>query len=226
MSGKVSKYDCYDLRKFNIKEIKTFLDIGCEKGTVSVMARILFPFARIVGIEPCIDSYNLLKQVLKYKNIKLYNIALGDGTPLYFKRGRFSGVHRFLTKEEGKVLNQKLDYRVKTKSLSNIFKAFKINAEESFILKVDCEGGERYILKDKESIDYIRKSTQTIMELHQPFGGNYEEWNEFFYKLKDTHQLLVGSWKVEKGVLKYIYTPIEKMTRNACYQIELLRKRR
>jgi len=52
MAGKIHYYDTYDLRKFlKISPycIDGLIDIGANVGSVSIMGRLLFPAARIIG---------------------------------------------------------------------------------------------------------------------------------------------------------------------------------
>ena len=209
MGGKIIRYDCYDLRKFGPTDIDNFVDIGANKGTTSLMAKILIPKARIVAFEPCKQIYEeyLLNKV-KMWGIECYNIALGDGTPMCFDQRSHSGVNRFYleNKEEKKWWPDNYKYTTESKTIEGLFEDYKINRNETYILKIDCEGGERFLVRDqkKEAIEIIRGSVQTMLEIHFGFGGNFEEWSEIIKCLKDSHIMAVGQWK-NKGTPDAIY---------------------
>ena len=61
MAGKIWRYDCYDIRKFDPGDIDTFLDIGANCGRTSLQAKVLNPTARVISIEPCINTFEILQ---------------------------------------------------------------------------------------------------------------------------------------------------------------------
>ncbi len=99
MAGKIHRFDCYDLRKHTGSGIKTFIDIGANVGTTSIMARILFPKARIIAIESAKTTFEKLKFFSNWF-IECFQFALGDGKPVRFHdRGHLS-LNRFYTEDE------------------------------------------------------------------------------------------------------------------------------
>ena len=103
MAGKILRYDCYDLRKFKVGDIHTFLDIGANIGTTSLMAQILNPTARVIALEPVKETFEVLRRNLEHVShpkIECYNIALGDGKPMCFHRRKYNGMHRFYSEKE------------------------------------------------------------------------------------------------------------------------------
>jgi len=200
--GKLFKYDCYDLRKFKINYIKNFIDIGANMGSVSTMARILFPFSRIIAIEPGKEIFELLRTNMKCLSVECYNEALGPGTPLWLHKGRFSGVDKFLNDEEIEKWPVKNGYSILSKTLTDIVKSHNIDLSVPFILKIDCEGGEKY-LRNQESIKIIKESIQTSMEIHIPFGGSREEFEEFLNCFIDSHNIYEGQWNDSHNKTKY-----------------------
>lgn len=224
MAGKIHRYDCYDLRKFDPEEIGVFLDIGAQIGSTSIMARILNAAARIIALEPCIETFEILKRNLMYWNVECYNVALGSGTPMCFLRGRSSGTHRFVDEDERQWWPKEIDYVVESKTLSQIFQDYNVQTDKPYIIKIDCEGGERHILKDENAQDLIRGSIMTVMEIHSGFGGTHEQWTPWFKELENTHKLLLAGWERGEDYKKYVYMPCDVLPTRGYYQIQLMSK--
>jgi len=233
MAGKIWRYDCYDLRKFDPLDISYFVDIGANVGSTSLQAKVLNPKARVISLEPTKKTFNILNiNMEQWKNtgVECYNIALGDGTEMCFhdRGGECGGNNRFYSAEEKKWWPGD-SYLVESKTLTQIFVDYKINTEEAYIIKVDCEGGERFLIRpefEEESLKYIRGSVQTMLELHLGLGGLRDEWNSFINKLKDTHELRLGGWKDKNTPnRRYKYDPCEEIIQEkGNIQIELVNK--
>ena len=209
MSGNIWKYDCYDIRKFKPWEITTFLDIGANKGEVTLLAKALNPTAKVISLEPCKETFEKLQINMKQwlrMGIKCYNVAFGDGSLLYLKKGSFSGINRFHTAEEMDNLEIEETESIESKTLRQIFDDYKIKEDEPFIIKMDCEGGERFLLNNDESISVIKKSQCCSIEVHFPPSGKnprqsdikrfeflpeWKEYNEWFNdNFKETHKII------------------------------------
>ena len=218
MAGKIHKYDMYDLRKCITDDVGTFIDIGANKGTKSLMAKILFPYSRIIAIEPGRETFKQLKRNLKLVcDVEFYNIALGVGNMKHIKSKKFSGLDQCVIDNSGDV---------KGRLLYQIFDDYKIDTTKQYIIKIDCEGCERYLLKDEKAIDIIKNSLQLIMELHLDVGydNNVDDWNDWFKNFKDTHDLSFGLFDKEKD--KYYYVPCnDGITHQKIVTIELRRKK-
>ena len=214
MAGKIHYYDTYDLRKFcKISPycIDGLIDIGANVGSVSIMGRILFPSARVIGLEPCKETYEVLERNMRYWIIESHNLAIGDGNPMCFLRAGNNGLHRFVRQDEEQWIPEEPEYFVDSMSLKQMFDTFKLNDMKSYIIKIDTEGGERHLLND-ESLNIVRGSVQFMAELHGGFGGSVQEWNDWFDELSDTHELRLSQWKY-KGTpnRRNVYVPIDKI---------------
>jgi len=218
MAGKIHRYDCYDIRKFGSNYVRGFLDLGANVGTTTLMAKILFPIAKIISIEPCIETYERLKKnvsIWMTKQDRLYNFALGDGTDLCFLRRSHSGMYRFLLDNdiEKKWWPNNFEYSVESKTLAQIFNENKI--ESPYIIKIDIEGGERFLLQQTDAIDIIRESVQTMIEIHPIFGGKPKQWDNWFANFSDTHELKIGTWRNKKSkdlsLIKYEHILCDKV---------------
>lgn len=215
MAGKIFEHDCYSLMKFNYLnwggKIDTFLDIGANKGSVSLMAKIIMPTARIIALEPNPDIFNQTKKLLSPWGIECYPYALGDGNQMCYIPKKHSGLGRFCTKEEEGFwpVNQPRIF-AQSFSLADLFKKFKLSQNNNFIIKCDCEGGERFLLNE-ESQKIISKSLMFIAELHSGFGGAGKTWNRWLECFHDTHDLFKGQWEYnnEEGTRQFIFTECE-----------------
>ncbi len=234
MAGKIWRYDCYDLRKFKPMDINCFIDIGANIGSTTIMARILFPLARIIAIEPAKKTFGYLKNEILFwrgSRIEFYNMVLGNGEEMFFyeRGGERGGMNKFYLEGEKRGLNLKNTYSIESKTLEQIFTDYKIDVSKSYIVKIDCEGGERFLIHpdfEEESLKYIRDSVQTMIEIHFGLGGTKEQWNSFINKLKDTHELRIGSWRDKKTVYrKYVYDFYNEIPYDRGHiQIELIKK--
>lgn len=216
MAGKIHRYDCYGLRKFDYRKIKLFIDIGANVGTTTIMARMLFPYARVIAIEPCIEAFEKLeKNMRQWKfDVECYNIALGDGKPMaIYKHERHLGFTRFISQDEKQWYPEKPLYTVPSKTFTQIFLDYslKIKCNESCIFKIDCEGGERYIINDPHAYDLIKNTIQTVIEIHSPFGGTRKAWEWLIGKFY-THNVRIGTWEKDKDnnkKIEYKYVPYQ-----------------
>lgn len=141
---------------------------------------------------------------------------MGDGSPMYFQDRGNSGQHRFFTDEElCKWPAVEKQYAVESKTLKQIFDDYHIDRDKPYIIKIDCEGGERFLMQEEfleESLDIIGGSVQTMMEIHFGLGGQKEQWDSFYDRIRDTHELRFGRW-IDKGSpdRRYVYTAYHEM---------------
>lgn len=231
MGGNIIKYDGYDLRKYGPGDVDLFIDIGANIGTVSVMARILFPFARIHAFEPCENNYRKLVENTKYWGIRCHSAALGPGTPMCKIPHGQSGMHRFVDNDETQWWPDKIYQMANSWTVGRIMQECEIgrtNDGMGYILKIDCEGGERYILRQKEAVNLILFSLQTNIEIHMPFGGKGAEWKDFLKIFKNTHDLYLARWDIDTGkkTKDYVYELCDygKFPRRGRVTIQLCRR--
>jgi len=213
MAGKIWRYDCYDLRKFKPGDIDVFIDIGANVGSTSLQAKVLNPTARIISFEPDKEIFKWLKNI-EIWGLECHNIALGNGSPMCCHIRGGSGEHRFYSDDE-KDWWPEDSYTIESKTTKQIFEDYDVSLDKNYIIKIDCEGGERFWLQNQEeAIKYVSNSVQTMMELHMGIGGKMEQWNEFFKQLRDTHELRLGGWK-------YKNTPKRRWEFTTCDEIAI-----
>jgi FkbM family methyltransferase len=166
--------DIYKVRDRQPGAFDYVFDIGANIGIFSIYMRMLQPKARIIAIEPSNEAYPYL-----YLNTRLFGIeteqkALGDGNPLYFRK-RNSMINPAFVEDEGED-----SYRVESATLSNLFAGYDINYDKNYMIKLDCEGGEKYLFDDEFSENILRAAEQVSMEVHfQSKNTPYDFWPEW-----------------------------------------------
>jgi hypothetical protein len=93
---------------------------------------------------------------------------------------------------------------LESRTLPQLIKQFKVKGR--YVIKMDCEGGERFLLDDKESIEIIRGCVQFNMEHHRGFGGEVQRWHEWYANFTDTHKLFHRT--LEKGEYKSMFEEV------------------
>lgn len=202
------KRDVYNFKRFGFNAFDYVLDIGANVGTFSTLAAITNPYAKVIALEPCKTTYEVLKNNVSRFEVTLDNNALGDGSVLYFSDQEYSGANIF-SKE---VLNS---YSVNSLTLLNIFE--KYNIKGNYFVKIDCEGGEQFILND-ESKQLLLNAKGLGIEIHfshpsctlEKFKNfpTWETYNNYFNSFNDTHIVNYGNSNRKYGV--GIYTLIKK----------------
>jgi len=154
--------DAYKIRKYPRDSFDVIVDVGANIGYFSMTARILQPMAKIIALEPCIETFEYLASNMAGLNVECVQEALGKDSPLYFREMVDCRVNRFIEKDE---LGEE-GYEVNSISLSTLFKRYDINPKEQKVyLKLDCEGGERFLINPED--EALLKDIEHIgFELH------------------------------------------------------------
>lgn len=201
MAGKIFRFDPYDIRKYEPYDIKTIVDIGASNGTVSIMARVLQPSSRILAFEPARATFDHFQRNMQNWAVECYRLALGDGSPMYFKPGRFRGENRFTNEGDGEAVD--------SIPLSEIFKNYKVETTTPYIVKIDCEGGEVSLLRDPGAFEILSRSTQFMIELHPGVYDDCKIWEEWIQKFGRTHNPYLVIWdKVEGKKVQQLLIPL------------------
>jgi FkbM family methyltransferase len=149
--------DFYCVRQYDYKCFTQVVDVGASTGAFTVLCAFLFPFAKISSYEPDIvelEPLNINISNLR-SSITLYQEALGSGKTFYFK-----GDHIFCEEKTDKfscpslTIKQILD---RVDYLNN-----------KVLLKIDCEGGERFMFDDIEGINAMKSIHHIALEIHFP----------------------------------------------------------
>ena len=131
-------------------DIKTFIDIGSNKGQFSLLINNLFPKSKILAFEPLKDEFKILKKIfLKNKNISLYNFALGN-------KNKAMNIYKSNKSDSSSILkpsNIQIKFfpdtyiekkiKVRMKKLHN----FTNRLKKPIFLKIDVQGFELEVIK-------------------------------------------------------------------------------
>lgn len=190
--------DVYRMNDWDNNYFDTIIDIGANVGMFILYASIRNPNAKIFAYEPCVQTYKQLEKNTFYlSNVKCFNAALGNGSPLFFYNTGSSGHNLFYQQNESELPTETtptVSYK-----LTTIFNDNKINGK--YFIKIDCEGGERFLLEDKENIEIINNSHALGMEIHFPpkkertkqrfkTFPTWKIWNDWIYdNFNNTHNI-------------------------------------
>lgn len=175
--------DVYQLQpRENDPRIETVLDIGANVGSFTILARYLFPHARIVCVEAHPVNFECLTQNLHMNGIaagiESVHLAMGDGRTLrccYEQHG--SGCSRFSPDGTGAPVD--------SMTLTQMLKRFGIRTA-GLLLKIDCEGGEASLLSDPGAREILGAVESGVMELHYPPDrAVVNRWLEFLHSVTD-----------------------------------------
>ena len=136
-----------------IKSIKTFIDIGSNKGQFSLLINNLYPKSEVLAFEPLNEEFKILKKIFSNnKNISIYNFALGNkNTNMYMYKSNKTDSSSFLRPNNIQIkffpdtyVKQKI--RVNIKKLKNFTKGLN----KPIFLKIDVQGFELEVLKGSD----------------------------------------------------------------------------
>ncbi len=184
----IINHDTYELRDFPINSFSHIIDIGANVGIFSTFARMLQPRSKIIAIEPGKKAYEALTKISPPLSIYTDNIALGNGKKLGLMPRHSWSENMFLEDHDGL-------YNIESLTLPDIFTKYNITTEHKYFLKIDCEGGERYLIDDNESEKLISSSLQLSIEIHFPCPKrphfscfpSFKTYETWFNKFDNSH---------------------------------------
>lgn len=156
--------EAYDLP--TSMEVQYILDLGSHIGLSINYFKQKFPFSSIVGFEPDIYNFKLLKKNVRSKSVKVFNYAIST----YNGEAPFSQALRGIN---SKVSTDGTE-TVQSITLESAIVLSKFEYVD--ILKIDIEGFEKEILNG--SMIWKSKVKRIIMEYHAPEDSHY--WEYFF----------------------------------------------
>lgn len=140
----------FDIIKFLLPEdfSGTIIDAGGYIGTSAVAFRQLFPFAKLIVIEPSSENLLILRKNLhSFDNLKIFQGALvGKKTEKITLNNRGTGEWGFTTIPQRNSLDSNIE-EVTGYRIQDIIS----NNEEIGLLKLDIEGAELEILENEQS---------------------------------------------------------------------------
>jgi len=156
----VLRRDIYRLRLFGFDYFNTIVDIGAHHGTFSLLARAINPNARIVSFEPSPRTFKVFDRNTAGWRIQKYMVGLGNGSEGYINP---------TNKSDRAVVNynqgNQSHIKVKMITFDELMKIAK--PQGTSMLKVDCEGGETYIIGNENKLN---KFNYIAIEVHYHHG--------------------------------------------------------
>ena len=145
---------------------KNIIDVGANIGCATIALKNAFPTANILSIEAEKNNFQALEKNItlnQYQNVEAINKAFWiDNSNLMidedFRDGR---EWAFAIRPN----TEKTSQTIEGITLKNILE--KPNFDEIDILKIDIEGGEKWILEDQNTMQLIRQKVKILMiEIH------------------------------------------------------------
>ena len=147
-----------------IRQIKTIIDIGSNKGQFSILAKSYFPKSKIYSFEPQKEYLNIQKKILSKKNIKYFNFGLGskkDRKNFYITNREDSS--SFLKPSNTEINKYKIK-KIKKIHLNKSDNVLNLNQiKRPSMIKLDVQGFELEALKG--SIKILKKIDFIITEI-------------------------------------------------------------
>lgn len=152
----------------------TFIDVGANIGQLTLTgAKKVDKTGQVFSIEPHPSTFKFLNKNIKlngFKNIKTYNLAIGD------KNGKacFSNIRS----DDQNFITDKGSIEIDVKKLDDLFLNKKIE-----LLKIDTEGYELFVLNG--ALNLLKNTEAVYLEIYQT---NFERYN---YDIKKIVNLLL-----------------------------------
>lgn len=174
--------DTYKLRSLRFQPDVIF-DIGANVGVFTTYARILFPDARIVAIEPHYANFRQLCDNVPPSNVVFLNQALGLGSMWRYPDIRNTDdlqtttAETYISSGSGYQLpdiqgHPLVESPIRGVMLDSLFAEFT-RPDQRVIVKIDCEGAENVLFCHPPSIEALCGADFVTMELH-PYWATRE----------------------------------------------------
>lgn len=212
--GDVVRRDAYKMDRYPNNFFDYVLDIGANGGVFSLFAHMRHPQAQIFAYEPCKEMFEFLVEHTFYvKNIHCHNEAFGNGCDLRFVDTGHLLASEFFQYGEGDY--EKGSYSVPSYALTDMFDRHAIPINSKYMIKMDCEGGERFLLEEGgECTRIIRSACVFGMEVHFPTSKRpevhrtfptWEVWQEWVYgNFSLTHEIIYHMSSRHRGYGMYV----------------------
>lgn len=176
------KYERETTILFNkiIKPGMVIIDIGAHIGYYTTLfSKLTGADGKIYAFEADIDNFKLLKKnINKYKNINIYNIAIADknGRIDFYKVKNSTGCHSIIK------ANNAVKTSVQATTLDNFMVENNINQID--IIKIDIEGAEPLAFQGMKKLFNKNKNLSIVMEFSpDSFNENQPDPAEFLNNL-------------------------------------------
>ena len=153
--------DCYHLRKLSSSaEIITVIDVGANAGVFSIAARKAFPRAKIHAYEPNPELGIRLRKLAEQIDFTYYAEAIG----------RKNGMVKLVTQPGLSIMTKTVADEAGPNIQISLRSALHRIGGNVDLLKLDCEGAEWELFKDRSAWAKVRYLT---MEYHLDPGEDH-----------------------------------------------------
>ncbi|MBJ6111067.1 FkbM family methyltransferase [Hymenobacter sp. BT523] len=158
-----------DLVRARELPIRTIFDIGSNIGLAAVRLSHAFPEARIFAVEPAPDNFRILQKNVAANAVAAVLLPTGvwhKAARLYFDRSFRDGQDWSIALTETPSGN--LAEHVDAVSINDIAAQHGVTAID--LLKIDIEGGERYIFNEaREGLAFLAITRVIAIEVHDEY---------------------------------------------------------
>jgi len=199
------EYGITDLQHLDI-QVNTILDIGGHIGGFGLLAKSIWPDAKLIAVEPRPDNHELYIQNLKdnglYDNCEVIKGAVGyhkDWTCLVHSPTTTGGGVLRSKEEAEKYVAQ--DYRFYNAIDDDKVKVYTIEEltdgiDVIDIAKWDCEGGE---------VDCFTNMSEECAKKFRFMMGEYHIWSKDGLYMKGKKTDCIDFWNVAKRKFPHLY---------------------
>jgi FkbM family methyltransferase len=185
------QHDPYLIKKIPTNSMGFFVDIGAQAGIVSVMFRLWNRKTQMYAVEPDPVAYDMLKDNVSNLEVVTLNKALGDGSSFALnppEKRTTRGVE-YVEAKEGFVNLVKSERLTDLLTELNRHSTVDIKPSET-MFKIDCEGGEAYIIDHAPSLNILKEARMVAFELHKGKRTLEEYFNAIEMTYSDTHRIV------------------------------------
>lgn len=192
--GEVIESDTYRMRDFfrkNQQPVFNIIDIGANIGYFTLLASVLYPSAKKILVEPNPDNADVLeKNFADFRNIEIIPCALGTGKKVMMQYDpRWSGSDQVLETDNGYID-------------SIPFSALEKYTNTNYILKIDCEGGERYMKMVDPSV--FQNCLYAVVEFHESEDNDLKSWEEWLVRAFPANNFVITRNMTGKDVIRNV----------------------
>ncbi len=209
------------LKRLFGEEFSFLIDVGAHHGESVKIFSNYFKVKKIIAFEPSKENFGILEKKTKnYKNLKLYNIALGEHSGFANFTEHFDSESSTLTK-----IDKNSNYYKKKNYLLNFFGTNKKNLKlvkvkidrldqilinEKFenidMLKIDTEGYDFFVLKGLGNIIQKVKVLYFEHHFHNMLKKNYTLSDVHSFLIKNNFKKVYKNKMFFRKTFEYIYT--------------------
>jgi len=194
--------DCYHLKKLTFQPDVVY-DIGGNVGTFAMFAKMLFPLAKIITVEPDPDNFARLQQVAEcLPDIVAVHAAIGTGQQWKYE-GCEPGMHHFISAGVGytpEALDAATCYqRVEVPTIL-LDALYAQHGGKDILVKMDCEGAELDLFQHAPSDAILRQAHYVCAEIHFAAtsvaiaGEAYMKRLDWIHSMQATHAIDLDIW--------------------------------